>query len=199
MSRSSNLSVDAHPGRSVVQNWIPAALETGSSSCTRALTRNHNGVRQGPLNWRLRCWIRVESAGFVEGHGLQSANSFLMGASLRACYSQASQFIRGNLRRGQLVDAAFSRPGSTERASCGFAPIFRPPDETSGWTCFAAWRIRRSFWITSCEVLSRDGCLALMGPAMRARCRKRDHSAALDHCLSDSAPPANWRRRVPTN
>jgi hypothetical protein len=56
-----------------------------------------------------------ESAGFVEGHGLQSVNSFLNGASLRACYSQASQFIRGNLRRGQLVDAAFARPGSTEQ------------------------------------------------------------------------------------
>jgi len=40
------------------------------------------------------------------------------------------------------------------RASRGFAPIFLPPDETSGWTCFAAWRIGRSLDHIPHEVLS---------------------------------------------
>ena len=71
---------------------------------------------------------------------------------------------------GQLVNAVPSRPGSREqcraspiifdnvlvmrRASCGFAPIFLPPDETSGRICFAAWRIGRSLDHIPHEVLS---------------------------------------------
>jgi hypothetical protein len=71
-----------------------------------------------------------------------------------------------------MVDAVSSRRGSRElcrafpiifdnvlamrRVSCGFAPIFLPPDETSGWTCFAAWRIGRSSWIPSARGVELD-------------------------------------------